>query len=114
MPTRVNWYTIADLSRAKLQALAGRLAKSSYEAEKGSGFTLGDVRSTYIVGTFIEKERYVDEIIDPFGNTENIERIFYKRTSFRISTSWPQFELYDCPRNLAPLLTTLSRQVDWF
>jgi len=93
--------------------MASALANRGYDPERGDGFSLGDVRSTYITGTFIERDKYIDEITDPFGNTERVERTVYKRMAFRISTSWPQLELYDAPRTFAPFLTTLSQQVQW-
>ncbi|MDB6151876.1 MAG: hypothetical protein JWL90_329 [Chthoniobacteraceae bacterium] len=73
-----------------------------------SGFLVELTRTNFIEARFIERFERTETISNPFGESEEFQRIEYQVTHFRLSVDPPQLEFYDSPRSVSPAINRLT------
>ncbi|WP_284456011.1 hypothetical protein [Alloalcanivorax xenomutans] len=87
--------------------LAKELKSNFFSQESNEGFIVDSVRKDYIDCRFVEKIHIKDELSDPFGNVIVQERVDFLEHEFRISKSFPGFELLQPQRSVGRLVNKL-------
>jgi hypothetical protein len=108
MSYRLHWFKLAPLSSRDVKLLSEGMLRDKYQAERGWGFDIEDVRRDIITGRFIERESVVDEYADPFGAPQRFERIVFHQALFRLDTRWPNMEVTNAPRDLSAFFSRLG------
>ena len=79
-----------------------------YSDEKGIGFSVKEIRPSYLLGTFIHKVELSETIEDPFGKEIVFERVEFRRVPFRITLSPPELEIVVPSRGISLFIGQLS------
>ena len=108
---RFRWFKVEWPT--SIRKLADRIKKRTFEGESGHGFLIDRVRDDYLEARYVERVKYTDVVIDPFGGELSFERIEFRQTLFRASLEAPGLELIDPPRNVQALMNRLSEAVDF-
>lgn len=108
---RFRWFQVRWPS--SIRVLAKRIAKRTFNEESGHGFLIDRVRDDFLEARYVEKIEYTDLVTDPFGNELQFERVEFRNTLFRASSSEPGLELINPPRSVQSLMNRLSEAVDF-
>jgi hypothetical protein len=109
--TRYRWLN-ADWP-ITINTLAKRIKTKPFNSEVRHGFVLDRVRESFLEARYIERIEYKDSVIDPFGNELFFDRVEFRKSTFRISTTQPCIELREPPRSVQPLINQLSEFADF-
>lgn len=112
METRFRWLQLAPFSRQQLNLLAGEMQTRAYSRNKQNGFVMTTVRSDSLEGIYIERFQFVETLKDPLGGEISVNRVEFRRTEFRIATTYPQLELRNPGRSVKVLLTQIASALD--
>jgi hypothetical protein len=85
----------------------------TFSEESAHGFFVDRVRDDFLEARYVEKIEYTDVVVDPFGKELKFDRVEFRHTLFRASSSVPGLELIDYPRSVQPLMNRLSEAVDF-
>ncbi len=105
---RVRWFLLSPLSRTALVRAVDGMRREEFSADSTSGFIGERTRPSFTEGRYVERLEQVDQITDPFGQTQEFRRVEYQQTPFRLGTNAPQLEVYDGPRSVAPMVNRLT------
>lgn len=108
---KFRWFKVEWPS--SIRVLAKRIALRAFSEDSGHGFFVDRVRDDFLEARYVEKIEYTDVVIDPFGNELKFDRIEFRHTLFRASSSAPGLELIDPPRSVQALMNRLSEAVDF-
>ena len=108
---RYRWFQVEWPT--SIRTLAKRIKMRTFEGESGHGFFIDRVRDDYLEARYVERVEYTDVVIDPFGKELTFDRVEFRQTLFRASSSAPGLELIDPPRNVQALMNRLSEAVDF-
>ncbi|MDP9809896.1 hypothetical protein J2W42_002755 [Rhizobium tibeticum] len=109
--TRYRWFDFK--TRLSLSDLAGRLRDGPYTDEKGGGFILDQVRSDFIVASYVERVTRIEEVTDPFGRSQRYERTEYDLQRFRVLDHGSTIEMVSPSRSSNTLITRLLEATDF-
>ncbi|MEO3715894.1 hypothetical protein [Roseateles flavus] len=110
-----KWLQIrCDAAPREAQSL---LATARFTAEAGSGFELISRDLNSIHCRYIERVTSSEKVVDPFGDTTELEIIRYVYTFFRLHPSEKSLHTYlleisNPPRTVRPLVSALSIAFD--
>lgn len=108
---RFRWFRAEWPS--SIRALAKRIGMRTFNEESGHGFFVDRVRDDFLEARYVEKIEYTDVVVDPFGKELKFDRVEFRHTLFRASSSAPGLELIDPPRSVQALMNRLSEAVDF-
>lgn len=108
---RFRWFQVEWPT--PIRSLANRIKLRSFDGESGHGFLIDRVRDDFLEARYVERVEYTDVVVDPFGKELTFERVEFRQTLFRASSSSPGLELIDPPRNVQALMNRLSEAVDF-
>ncbi len=108
---RLRWYKVEWPS--SIRELAKRIKLRIFDDESGHGFLIDRVRDDFLEARYVERVEFTDVVIDPFGKELKFERVEFRNTLFRASSSSPGLELIDPPRSVQALMNRLSEAVDF-
>jgi hypothetical protein len=108
---RFRWFKVEWPS--SIRVLAKRIGARTFKEESGHGFFIDRVRDDFLEARYVEKIEYTDTVIDPFGKELAFDRVEFRHTVFRASSSAPGLELIDPPRSVQALMNRLSEAVDF-
>lgn len=91
--SRVRWLA-ADWPFS-MASVADHLSSQKYSIDSFDGFIVDRYRTDTVEGRYVQRLRYEETIIDPFGQTEKNGRTEYRTTTFKLLSAFPQIELYD-------------------
>jgi hypothetical protein len=109
--TRYRWLE-ADWPAA-IKGLSKRVRQNNFGAEGHSGFLLDRVRDEYLEARYIERFEFQETVSDPFGKEVTLDRLEYRQTAFRATSTWPGLELVDPSRSVQQLLNELVEASDF-
>lgn len=109
--TRFRWFDFK--TRLSVSELAGRLRDRPYTDEKGDGFVLDQFRSDFLAASHIGRVTRIEEVTDPFGRSEQYERIEYDVHRFRILDRGSTMEMVNPSRSSNTLITRLLEATDF-
>lgn len=104
---RIRWYSL-PLDRPRLRDLAASMSGAAYNAKRGHGFILDEVRPTLVTGRHVERVEREIVGVDPFGAETKQAITTFVHASFALSTTPPGLEVLDPPRSVRMLLTQLG------
>lgn len=113
MRSKFTWLGIRPLSTDKVAEMSRRMLDEKCDKTKAWGFDIREIRKGRVVGRYIERDEYTEELVDPFGNVLQWDRTVYREVEFRLGVGWPQLELVNAPRNVTGLLTRLGEYCDY-
>lgn len=113
MNARYRWLKLDPLGRGQVAKIATAMQAKPYIRDVTSGYSLTTVRSDCIEGTFTERLEYVEKILDPLGGELSVQRVEFRRTDFRIGTTYPHVELKNPARQVKPLLNLIAETLDF-
>lgn len=93
--------------------LAARLKTKPFTSSGKHGFVIDRVRENFVEARYFERIEYKDSVIDPFGKELLFDRVEFRKSAFRVSSSQPSIELREPPRSVQPLINQLSELVDF-
>lgn len=108
---RFRWFQVEWPT--SIRTLAKRIKLRTFDGELGHGFFIDRVRDDFLEARYVERVEYTDVVVDPFGKELTFERVEFRQTLFRASSSAPGLELIDPPRNVQALMNRLSETVDF-
>lgn len=108
---RFRWFQVEWPT--SIRTLAKRIKLRTFDGELGHGFFIDRVRDDFLEARYVERVEYTDVVVDPFGKELTFERVEFRQTLFRASSSAPGLELIDPPRNVQALMNRLSEAVDF-
>ncbi|WP_296442727.1 hypothetical protein [Rhodoferax sp. UBA5149] len=108
---RFRWFQVEWPT--SIRTLAKRIKLRTFDGESGHGFFIDRVRDDFLEARYVERVEYTDVVVDPFGKELTFERVEFRQTLFRASSSAPGLELIDPPRNVQALMNRLSEAVDF-
>ncbi|WP_040891563.1 hypothetical protein [Verminephrobacter aporrectodeae] len=108
---RFRWFHVEWPT--SIRTLAKRIHLYTFEGESGHGFFIDRVRDDYLEARYVERIEYTDVVVDPFGKELTFERVEFRQTLFRASSTAPGLELIDPPRNVQALMNRLSETMDF-
>ena len=111
--TRLQWFEITKFSHRELKRLTDRLLDEKYDNKRGWGYQVSEARRQFLTGRFIEKEKRIETITDPFGKTQSFEIFVYREIIFRLQPEWPQLQIENPPRNLGPFFTSIGEYLNF-
>ncbi len=111
MENRVRWYASPQVTRPFLNAVKSGVGRHTFTAKSERGFLLSSTREDSLSGRYIEKITGKRLVPDPFGQTIELPFITFETIAFRLSSTFPQIELIDAPRNAKRLYLGLSAVV---
>jgi hypothetical protein len=82
--------------------LSEAFLSDEFSNERKWGFQIESSSKRLIQGRFIERNEFVEKVIDPFGEIFEFARVEYTSLSFRFGTEIANLELYDPPVSLIP------------
>jgi hypothetical protein len=106
---RISWYSCKGLTSQKFKLLVRALLDNEFVENSVTGFRIEDARSEWVSGEYIEKTRFVESFIDPFGNDVEIPRLRFDVLKFQIFPTFPQIQLINPPRSSKNFLNEISR-----
>lgn len=109
---RLKWFRL-PIERPQLRNLANAMTGLPYNARRGHGFVLSEVRPSSISGRHVEKVEREIAGIDPFGEETKQTITTFVHSLFTVSTSAPGLEVVDAPRSLKMLISQLSALADF-
>lgn len=89
------------------------IIRNEFNEDSVWGFRIHSRRQQFLQAVYIEKKIFTEKIIDPFGNTTELERIAYNQIDFQLSTSQPQILIFQPPRNYRNLINQLAQFTDY-
>lgn len=92
----------------EIDSLAKEMSSNRFTPESGHGFILDIVREDFIKGRYVEKLVSTETIADPYGNEYTQSITFYQTCNFFISTTPPELEILNSPKNTQSFLSALS------
>jgi len=104
---RLKW--LRAESKVSMRELAKRLQNASFVEGAESGFLLDRARDNYVDARWVERTEFVETFIDPFGNSQAVNRVLYKQIDFRLTKDLPQLELRTPPRGLSVFFNALMK-----
>ena len=104
---RIYWLR-SKLDPALISKIGAGMLADGYAPGRSWGFQVEKIRFAEIVGSYIERQEYEDQVIDPLGETLNFSRVVFRRVRFRLSTESPEVELLDPPSNFRSLLSQIA------
>jgi hypothetical protein len=104
---RIRWYSLT-LDRRRLRDLATAIGNTGYDAKRGHGFILDEVRPTFATGRHIERIERDIIGVDPFGGETRQRVTTFAHAQFTISAAPPGLEVIDPPRSVKMLFTQLG------
>ncbi|CAM3329721.1 hypothetical protein COSO111634_11925 [Corallococcus soli] len=105
---RFRWFILEPIPR-NLRQLADRLNQEKYSTNTTLGFQLHEVRSSHIIGSFIEKIEFTEEIRIPTGEVLSLARVDFQNVDFSIWPDSPSIEIRNAPRSSKTFFSSLSR-----
>ncbi|MBE2203738.1 MAG: hypothetical protein IAE94_05330 [Chthoniobacterales bacterium] len=105
---KVQWLRLPKLDSKALKAAGARILAAEYSDEKGIGFSVKEIRPSYLEGTFIHKVELSDTVEDPYGKEIIYERIEFRRIPFKISLVAPELEVVVPSRGISLFIGQLS------
>lgn len=108
---RFRWFQVEWPISIRL--LAKRIKMRQFDGESGHGFFVDRVRDDYLEARYVERVEYTDVVVDPFGKELTFDRVEFRQTLFRATSTAPGLELIDPPRNVQALMNRLSEAVDF-
>ena len=96
-----------------MRTMAKHLKTRPFSPEVSHGFVIDRVRDDLLEGRYVERIEYTETVIDPFGVELSFDRIEFRQSSFRATTSGAGLELLDPPRSIQSLLNRLSESTDF-
>jgi hypothetical protein len=96
-----------------MRTLGSRLKAKAFGPEMSHGFVIDRIRDEFLDGRYIERIEYTETVVDPFGLEQSFERIEYRQSAFRATTSGSGLELRDPPRSIQSLMNRLSEAADF-
>lgn len=108
---KIRWLGLQ--TKLSINDIAHRLQQYTYSREQNEGFVLAQTRQDYVTARFVERLHRVDEVVDPFGNTEKLERHEYRNHEFGVYTYGPGLEFIDPVRGSQTLVARLLEITDF-
>lgn len=93
--------------------LENEILQNEFSQDTLWGFRVQTRRKGCLQAIYIEKQTFIEELIDPFGNTTVSERISYSQIKFQISSSPPHLLIFQPPRNYRKLINQLAQYTDY-
>jgi len=104
---RIKWFRL-PLERAQLRTLANAMTAMPYNARRGHGFVLDEVRPSSVAGRHVEKVEREIVGLDPFGEETKQTVTTFVHANFNLTTVAPGLEVIDAPRSLKMLISQIS------
>lgn len=105
---RLRWYSISPIFHSSLKQIAEGMRKEEFIEGSTYGFLIERARTDYLLARFVERFETMETNLNPFGDAEEVRRVAYQQTHFRISHEPPQLEFYDSPRSISPTINSLT------
>jgi len=109
--TKLRWFDMK--TNMPMPVLAERLARRKYDRNIGDGFQVLSIRPNVVSGEYIQRLHYSEEVIDPSGERETLQRVEYRRSTFHVSDNPSWLEFQDTGRQQNRLVSQLLEATDF-
>lgn len=104
---KLRWFHLKNMP--DIDSLSKEMSSNRFTPESEHGFILDIVREDFIQGRYVEKLVSSETIADPYGIEYTQSRTIYQTCNFVVSTTPPELEILNSPKNTQSFLSALSK-----
>ena len=110
---RFHWYQIPVLNPDRIKTLGEFLLKHPFGLKNRTGFKIEEIRTSHIVGQFVERNEFTQTVEDPLGNKFDLKQIRFETVDFTIADDVPQLECRNAGRNIRDFRNEIAKALNY-